>query len=261
MRSSRLDTLFSGNKNVPYARRHRRFPHQQYSNHPKSTNLNNQLRNGSYHVQDKNEEGELNVEFGRPQTSQGTCCYAIDQQAISSGSTGSDSAEAFLSKDLYRSVPKSDDEIPSRQVFICDPDHSNTESSFEFSEISDSECETSSKENSESQNEQDKFFNKNDLLHPNLVITKEEVLVMLMHIFMRHNLSNSALEDILRLINVVLGFSSLPNTFYSFMSYFGTQQLVRHFVCKGCGLYMGTTPEENATCVEEARKIFSFLLI
>lgn len=104
---------------------------------------------------------------------------------------------------------------------------------------------------------QDKFFNKNDLLHPNLVITKEEVLVMLMHIFMRHNLSNSALEDILRLINVVLGFSSLPNTFYSFMSYFGTQQLVRHFVCKGCGLYMGTTPEEKCNmCRRSEKNIF-----
>lgn len=65
-----------------------------------------------------------------------------------------------------------------------------------------------------------------------------------MHIFMRHHLTNVALEDILGMINVIVGYPSLPTTFYSFSKFFGTHQFVRHFVCKSCGLYYGETPEE-----------------
>lgn len=95
-----------------------------------------------------------------------------------------------------------------------------------------------------------------DLLHPQLSITKEEVLIMLMHIFVRHNLSNSALEDLLRLINVIVGFSSVPKTFYSFISYFGTPHFERHFVCKGCGFYLGSSDEETCNICRRNGKNF-----
>ncbi|XP_062705641.1 uncharacterized protein LOC134287586 [Aedes albopictus] len=81
-------------------------------------------------------------------------------------------------------------------------------------------------------------------------------MIMLLHIFIRHNLTNSALEDFLRLINVMVGFSSLPTTYYSFTSYFGTQQFVRHYVCKGCGLYMDENSEEMCNICGKSEKTF-----
>lgn len=77
------------------------------------------------------------------------------------------------------------------------------------------------------------------------MVTKNEVLLMLLHIFMRHNLTNVALEDLLNLINVIVGYTSLPRTFYSFSKYFATKGFTRHYLCKSCGLYLGEVSTES----------------
>lgn len=81
-------------------------------------------------------------------------------------------------------------------------------------------------------------------------------MIMLLHIFIRHNLSNGALEDLLRLINVIVGFSSLPSTFYSFASHFGNEEFTRHYVCKGCGLYMANNSDGACSNCKRSEKNF-----
>ncbi|KAL1398120.1 hypothetical protein pipiens_001209 [Culex pipiens pipiens] len=52
--------------------------------------------------------------------------------------------------------------------------------------------------------EEDSMFEEGEKLNPNLNITKNEVILMLMNIFMRHNLTNRAMEDLLRISNNLL---------------------------------------------------------
>lgn len=68
---------------------------------------------------------------------------------------------------------------------------------------------------------------------------------MLMNIFMRHNLTNVALEDLLKMINVIVGRVAVPCTFYSFSKFFIEKKFVRHYICKSCGLYLGESPENS----------------
>lgn len=77
---------------------------------------------------------------------------------------------------------------------------------------------------------------------------------MLLHIFMRHNLTNVALEDLLHMINVIVGYTSLPRTFYSFSKYFAANDFTRHYICKSCGLYLGEAHTESCEICSSVHK-------
>lgn len=78
-----------------------------------------------------------------------------------------------------------------------------------------------------------------ELLHPNLKLSKMEVMFIVMNMFLRHNLSNVAVCDILQLINLIVGYRSLPETYSEFSHFFSKSSYTRHYVCEECEFYIG----------------------
>lgn len=76
-------------------------------------------------------------------------------------------------------------------------------------------------------------------LHPSLAITKTEIMFILMNMFLRHNMTNAALCDILKTINLIVGFKSIPETYAAFSAFFSQNKYVRHYVCDQCEFYIG----------------------
>ncbi|XP_055603979.1 uncharacterized protein LOC129752217 [Uranotaenia lowii] len=95
-----------------------------------------------------------------------------------------------------------------------------------------------------------------DVYHPSLNVRKSEVLFMVMNIFMNHHLSNSALEDILKMLNIITGYDNLPKTFTKFSAYFSKHTLSRHYYCETCVTYIGT----NARCLKCDKDISEFFV-
>lgn len=87
-----------------------------------------------------------------------------------------------------------------------------------------------------------------ELLHPYLQLTKAEVMLMIMNIFVRHNLTNAALSDMLKLINIIVGYRAIPETFASFSRFFTTKTFTRHYICDQCGFLIGATKSDCAVC-------------
>lgn len=81
---------------------------------------------------------------------------------------------------------------------------------------------------------EEELFYKNQLVHPLLSCNKLEALQMVLMFFMRHNLTFVALEDLLKLINKILQFNSLPTTKYKFFKLFSKHKAKHVFFCKGC---------------------------
>lgn len=73
-------------------------------------------------------------------------------------------------------------------------------------------------------------------------------MFIIMNIFIRHNLSNVALCDILGLINLIIGFKSIPETYPEFSSFFSKSSFHRHYICERCELYIGETKENCKNC-------------
>ncbi|KAL1399284.1 hypothetical protein pipiens_008336 [Culex pipiens pipiens] len=70
-------------------------------------------------------------------------------------------------------------------------------------------------------------------LHPALAIKKTDVMFAILNIFSRHKLTNVALTDLLLLINLIVGFNSLPTDYKKFCDFFcnQAQDFTREFVC------------------------------
>lgn len=81
-------------------------------------------------------------------------------------------------------------------------------------------------------------------------------MFILMSIFIRHNLSNVALCDILELINLIVGFKSLPVTYTEFSHFFTKNSYSRHYVCKKCELYIGETMGTCPNCESSSNFFF-----
>lgn len=88
----------------------------------------------------------------------------------------------------------------------------------------------------------------NELLHPSLKLSRMEVMFILMNMFLRHNLSNVALCDMLEMINLIVGFKSLPETYSDFSRFFTKNGYTRHYVCGTCDLYIGETLTSCSNC-------------
>lgn len=57
---------------------------------------------------------------------------------------------------------------------------------------------------------------------------------------MRHNLTRIALVDLLKIINLVIGCKSLPETHYKFMKFCSTNfKYCKNFYCGNCNLFVG----------------------
>lgn len=95
-----------------------------------------------------------------------------------------------------------------------------------------------------------------ELLHPSLKLTKAEVMFILMNVFLRHNLSNVAICDILQIINLIVGFKSLPDTYSEFSKFFSKSNYTRHHVCEKCDFYIGETLQSCVNCKSNSTFFF-----
>ncbi|XP_062551229.1 uncharacterized protein LOC134216332 isoform X2 [Armigeres subalbatus] len=152
----------------------------------------------------------------------------------------------MLQTEIPIAVPGTSRHLASEQDQYADQCVSDTNSdSSDMSSISDFESDTFQDIDYDTGKQRYEHINPAELLHPHLALTKNEVMLMLLHIFMRHNLTNKALEDLLNLVNIIVGYTSLPMTFYSFSKYFAANEFTRHHLCKSCGLYLGEDGTES----------------
>lgn len=83
------------------------------------------------------------------------------------------------------------------------------------------------------------FFEDSIPVHPNVNSTQSEVLMMVMMFYLKHNLSWSALTDLLVLINNIFGSNILPQSKFLFRKAFPTTIKPKyHFFCQSCSLYI-----------------------
>lgn len=85
-----------------------------------------------------------------------------------------------------------------------------------------------------------------EAIHPMLKITKPEIVLLIMTFFMRHNLTQVALVDFLKLINLILGAKVLPETHYSFIKYCSkSSDFFKNHYCGDCNFYIGKINKES----------------
>lgn len=80
------------------------------------------------------------------------------------------------------------------------------------------------------------------LLHPNTDCTVSDAFVMVYAYFIRHSLTWTGVEDLIRLINCIVGDKKLPPSKHIFKKKF--KRIVKcvpvvHTTCHNCGLYLG----------------------
>ncbi|XP_062716890.1 uncharacterized protein LOC134292137 [Aedes albopictus] len=78
-----------------------------------------------------------------------------------------------------------------------------------------------------------------------------EVLFMVMNFYIRHGLTQSALEDLLKLLNVITGVKTFPETFSSFLAQvrMNPYNSYRVYFCTNCHLDYGKDePKVNVKC-------------
>lgn len=92
--------------------------------------------------------------------------------------------------------------------------------------MSEEESEEESETEDEEEEEEENMFSKDFQyyegfkIHPAIDCSKLSVLKMVLIYFMRHNLTLVALEDLLKLINCIIGETALFTSNTNFLSYF-----------------------------------------
>ncbi|GBL75887.1 hypothetical protein AVEN_234230-1 [Araneus ventricosus] len=105
-------------------------------------------------------------------------------------------------------------------------------------------------ENECAENNNDNTFKSNSLadnlknfdspIFENAPTTIAKTLLMVMMYAMKHSLTWTAVEDMLKLFNNIFGQSVLPQTKYAFNKIFRTtDSMTFHFYCTGCHHYLG----------------------
>ncbi|XP_062535241.1 uncharacterized protein LOC134204437, partial [Armigeres subalbatus] len=205
MRNSRMNTLFSVNKNIPYARKYRK-PISKNRSTGEYVELEQEQQNPKLHKVGTSNAGE------QPQAStsrsQATSLTEVSSpSSIVTDSNDSSDLNLEVHELAYFTSVQIDNLGSVSPTSERNHENSSRNSSYIQDDISDASTDNIESDN---QNEEDLDLNFIGPLHPHLTVTKKEVMIMLMKIFMRHNLSNKALEDILQLINVIIGYAVLP---------------------------------------------------
>lgn len=78
-------------------------------------------------------------------------------------------------------------------------------------------------------------YRYNDKIHPDLDCSKLSALQMILSYFMKHNLTQVALEDLLLLVNSIIGYTCLPQSKYHFFKLFSKKYEPKNiFFCTAC---------------------------
>lgn len=100
----------------------------------------------------------------------------------------------------------------------------------------------------------DFLYYDRDRIHPDIDCSKLSVLKMVLVYFLRHNLTLVALEDLLKLINCIIGKNSLFTSKYKFFKLFSKPYIPKNnFYCKHCYSDLEVNNnmyEENAQTME-----------
>lgn len=90
------------------------------------------------------------------------------------------------------------------------------------------------------------FYNEFYPLHSSTNCTVSDAMLIIHAYSVRHDLSWTAIEDLIKLINRVIGERKIPASKYLFKQKFAKSikcKPVKHFVCQECKLYLGTLEE------------------
>lgn len=131
---------------------------------------------------------------------------------------------------------------------VNDYDDSDIESSLVNDLLDDSQSETNFEEN-ETELQYDYF----QRIHESLQCTKGDVLSMIYAYSIRHSLNWIAIEDLVRLVNSVVGNESLVPSKYMFKKIFRTSekfQPTAHFFCHVCGTYLGVKEQLHTSACQ-----------
>ncbi|XP_062541102.1 uncharacterized protein LOC134209134 [Armigeres subalbatus] len=82
-------------------------------------------------------------------------------------------------------------------------------------------------------------------------LTVDDVLFMVINYYVRHSLTQTAVEDLLKLLNMISGVKLLPETFQSFISHYQTNPYnsSRIVYCSNCQFDYGpTSPKPDSEC-------------
>jgi hypothetical protein len=123
----------------------------------------------------------------------------------------------------------------------------DTNSRNDSNSISDHSITDDSDNNvSDNDSDQNNMFNNNDKIHPSLECSKSDCLLLILCFFLRHNLSWTALEHLLLLINTILGSVVLPNSKYLFKKVFQPDnQPILHYFCIKCNVLAENNDKKN----------------
>lgn len=98
------------------------------------------------------------------------------------------------------------------------------------------------------------YFQK---LHPNLEITLQQTIMVLLTFITRHNLSKIAGTDLLNLINLIIGMNSLPKSYKKFLSMFkSTLNSERKYYCANCKVLTECLERVCQYCSSKDKKYF-----
>ena len=106
--------------------------------------------------------------------------------------------------------------------------------------------------NEENNGDEEGTNNGNQLIFEGSDVTVGQVVTMIYSYALRHSITKLALQDLLKLIAMVLGPNNLPSTIHMLSKYVksSNQQVLMHFYCSTCCLYIGGVTEDNTyvTC-------------
>lgn len=112
-------------------------------------------------------------------------------------------------------------------------------------------CESQDNTDDSENNFEKNFFENTEKLFEHLDITRNEVIFMIMSYYLRYNLTWTALESLLTLINSIFGKKVIPDSKYLFKQLFRTQTPQYHFFCSECNFYFDfqlSTKSISYTC-------------
>jgi hypothetical protein len=208
--------------------------------------------------------------FNEPSTSSASVSSDLVRPTVDEQSTvNSDDSSCSSRPNSLSSSSSSESLNNSPNDYDTNREQPNLEDSD--SDILDSEGETTEGEATEGETEdsilskfhkykQSKHFQQlnSPISSPTEPSSVFEVLFLIFHFSMRHNLSKVATQDLIKMINCILGTEAIPHSKYMFsQTFFSGIKYTFHLFCNKCSSYLGPKMEQGlpvacVTCSEES---------
>lgn len=208
-----------------------------------------------------NNRNEQNIPQYHPQPSTSSSCKVENriEQCISLHSN----KECTISdSDSDAGISETDQENETEydiSSFETDENIVNIDSSYEEddslnyndTEMTDTDqCDSDRNSDLDSDDDTDSdYFQNTEKVHPNLSCNVSELLMMIMIIYLKHNLSWTALVDLLTLINTIFGRTIIPPSKYLFKKMFPLKTKPEfNYFCSSCFLLFDENVQVSESC-------------